>query len=91
MMCVWRLDRGIWHGTGDKIGCFYRIWSWGFNGALHDIPNTQDNEMIKENSLIPRTLSLMLLSRSIFDLNDEVIFSIAVLHLQVDAYWALFK
>jgi hypothetical protein len=33
----------------------------------------------------------MLLSRSIFDLNDEVIFSIAVLHLQVDAYWALFK
>jgi hypothetical protein len=62
MMCVWRLDRGIWHGKGDEMECFSWIWSWGFNGALHDIPNTQDNEIIKENSLIPLSLSLMLLS-----------------------------
>jgi hypothetical protein len=43
--------------------------------------NTQDNEMIKENSLIPQTFSLSYAALSInFGLDDEVIFSIAVLH-----------
>jgi hypothetical protein len=47
--------------------------------------NTQDNEMIKENSLFPHSLSSAALSINFWP-GDEVIFSIAVLYLQVDAY-----
>jgi hypothetical protein len=65
MMCVWRLDRGFWHGTGDEIECFTGSGAGVLTAFYMIFQNTQDNEMIKENSLTPHYLSHSLLCCSL--------------------------